>query len=103
MIDALGDRNEKGEDPPFICLKSSYFEWRKVRLPADREDSGPMTLFYEQSKNEGEFCNLEGGELEVNKTLVSKFTIAPSKIAADTLEIECTPLEVYDALGLGRF
>ena len=54
MIGALGDRNEKGEDTPSVCLKPSYFEWRKVRLPADREDSGPiaMSMFYDQSKRE---------------------------------------------------
>ena len=32
MIGALGDRSEKEEDPPFVRLKPSYFEWRKVRL-----------------------------------------------------------------------
>ena len=46
MIDTLGDRNKKGEDPPFVRLKPLYFEWRKVRLPADGEDLGPMALFY---------------------------------------------------------
>ena len=45
MIDALGDRNEKGEDPPLVRLKPSYFEWRKVRLPLDREDLGAMAVF----------------------------------------------------------
>ena len=40
MIGSLGDRSEKGEDPPFVRLKPAYFEWRKVRLPSDREDSG---------------------------------------------------------------
>ena len=45
MIGALGGRSETGEDPPFVRLKPSYFEWRKVRLPSDREGSGQMTVF----------------------------------------------------------
>ena len=68
MIGALGDRSKKGEDPPFVRLKPSYFEWRKVRLPSDQEDSGQMAVFYDQQENEGDFCNLEGGELELNNT-----------------------------------
>ena len=87
MIGALGDRSEKGENPPFVRLKPSYFEWRKVRLPLDREDLGQMAVFYEQPENEGDFCNLEGGELELNDTSVPKFALVPSKIAVDALEV----------------
>ena len=47
MICALGDRNKKVEDPPFVRLKPSYFEWRKVRLPSDREDLGQMAVLCE--------------------------------------------------------
>ena len=92
MIGALGDRNKKGEDPPFVWLKPSYLEWRKVRLPADQEDSVPMAVFFEQSQNEGEFCNLEGGKLKINETSVPKSALVSSKIAADALEIRYTSL-----------
>ena len=87
MIGTLGDRNKKGEDPPFIRLKLSYFEWRKVRLLSDQEDSGQMAVFYDQQENEGDFCNLEGGDLELNDTWVPKLVLVPSKIAVDALEV----------------
>ena len=57
-----------------------------------------MALFYEQPENKGDFCNLEGGELELNDTLVPKFALVPSKIAANALEMGYTPWEVHDAL-----
>ena len=75
-----------------------YFEWRKVRLSSDPEDSGQITVFYDQPENEGEFCNLEGGESELNDTSVPKCTLVPSKIAAGALEVGYTSWEVYDAL-----
>ena len=98
ILGALEDRNKTGEDPPFVRLKPSYFEWRKVRLPVDREDSGPMATYYDQQENEGQFCPLEEGEVEANKTPVPKFTLVPAKIAADALEEGHTPWKVYDAL-----
>ena len=77
---ALGDRNKERQDPPFVRLKPSYFECRKVRLPADREDSGPMATFCDTPDNEGKFCNLEGGELKIDETPVPKFALLfPSK------------------------
>ena len=79
MLGALGDRNETGEDPPFVRLKPSYFEWRKVRLPVDREDSGPMATYYDQPENEGQLCTLEEGEVKANVTPVPKFTLVPEK------------------------
>ena len=97
-LGALGDRNERGEDPPFVRLKPSYFEWRKVRLPADLEDSGRMAVYYDQRENEGQFCPLEEGDLEATETAVPKFALVPAKIAADALEEGYTPWEVYDAL-----
>ena len=57
-----------------------------------------MAIFFEQSQNEGEFCNLEGGELKINETSVPKFALVSSKTAADALEIRYTSQEVYDAL-----
>ena len=39
---------KKGDGPPFVRLKPSYFEWRKVRLPSDRDNSGQMAVFYDQ-------------------------------------------------------
>ena len=98
MVGALGDRSETGEDPPFVRLKPSYFEWRKVRLPMDQEDSGQMATFYDQPENEGEFCSLDAGELEMNETTVPKLALVPSKIAADALEVGYMPWEVHDAL-----
>ena len=83
---ALGDRNEKGEDPPFIRLKPSYFEWRGVKLPSDQEDSGAIATFYDKSKNKEEFCYLEGAELDIEQTHVPKFCLVPAKIALDALE-----------------
>ena len=79
-------------------LQPSYFEWRKVRLLSDREDSGQMAVFYDQPENERDFCNLEGGELELNDTWVPKFSLFPSTIAADALEVGYMPWEVRDAL-----
>ena len=79
-------------------LKPSYFEWRKVRLPADLEDSGRMAVYYDQRENEGQFCPLEEGDLEATETAVPKFALVPAKIAADALEEGYTPWEVYDAL-----
>ena len=98
MFGALGDRSKKGEDPPLVLLKPSYFEWRKVRLPSDREDSGAMAVFYEQPENEGDFYHLEGGKLELNDTSVPNFALVPLKIAADALEVGYTPWEVHDAM-----
>ena len=98
MLGALGDRNKAGQDPPFVRLKPSHFEWQKVRLPTDYDDSGPMATFYDTPGNEGDFCNLEGGELEIDETPVPKIALVPSKIAAGALEQGQTPWEVYDAL-----
>ena len=98
MAGALEDRSKTGGDPPFVRLKPSYFEWRKVRLLLDQEDSGPMATFYDQPENEGEFCSLNAGELEMNETAVPKLALVPSKIAADALEVGYTPWEVHDAL-----
>ena len=64
----------------------------------DREDSGQMAVFYEHPENEGDFCNLEGGELEMNDTSMPKFALVPSKIVADALEVGYTPWEVHDTL-----
>ena len=86
MMGAPGDRNNEGQNPPFVRLKPFYFEWRKMRLPTDRKDSGPMATFYDTPDNEGDFCNLEGGELEINKMLMPKFALVSSEIAADALE-----------------
>ena len=36
--------------------------------------------------------------MELNDTLVPKFALVSSKIAADTLEVGYTPWEVHDAL-----
>jgi hypothetical protein len=57
-----------------------------------------MATFYDTPENEGEFCKLDGGELEIDETSVPKFALVPSKIAADALEEGHTPWEVYDAL-----
>ena len=95
---ALGDRNEKGEDPPFVRLKASYFEWRGVKLPSDPDDSGPMATYYDKRENEGEFCSLEGVDLDIEQTHVPKFCLVPAKIALDALELGLTPWEVYEAL-----
>ena len=95
---ALGDRNKEGQNPLFVRLKPSHFEWWKVRLPTDRGDSGPMATFYDTPGNKGDFCNLGGGELEIDETPVPKFALVPSKIAANALEAGQTPWEVYDAL-----
>ena len=88
---AVGDRNKEGQDPPFVHIKPSYFEWRKVRLPADPEDLGPIATFCDTSDNKGEFCNLKGCELEIDETPVPKFALVPSKIATDALEEGQTP------------
>ena len=97
-LGALGDRNKKGEDPPFIRLKPSYFEWRGLKLSSNQEYSGPMATFYDNSANKGEFCNLEGNDVDIEQTFVPKFALVPSKIARDALELGYTPWEVYDAL-----
>ena len=55
--------------------------------PSGPRRFGTNDLVLRTVKNEGEFCNLEGGELEVNKIAVPKFALVPSKIAAEALEI----------------
>ena len=57
-----------------------------------------MATFYDTPDNKWEFCNLKGGELEIDETPVPKFALVPSKIAVDALEEGQTPWEVYDAL-----
>ena len=98
MVGVLEDRTKKEEDPPFIRLKPSCFEWRSVRLGTDREDSGWMAMFYNEPANKGESCHLEGGGLEMDGTQVPKIALVPAKLAADALEEEYTPWEVYNAL-----
>ena len=87
MVGALEDMSETGEDPPFVRLKSLYFECHKVRLPLDQEDSGQMATFYDQPESKGQFCSLDTGELEMNETVVPKLALIPSKIAVDAFEV----------------
>ena len=49
-------------------------------------------------ENEGEFSNLDAGDLDMNETSVPKLALVPSKIAADALEGGYMPWEVHDAL-----
>ena len=57
-----------------------------MRLPGEREDSGAMATFYDTPDNKWEFCNLKGGELEIDETPIPKFALVPSRIAANALE-----------------
>ena len=82
MRGALRDRHETGEDPPVVRLQPSYFERRQVRLPADREDLGPMTTYHDPPEKEGHFCPLEEGEGEANETPVPKCALVPAKICS---------------------
>ena len=45
-----------------------------------------MATFYDTPDNEWEFCNLEGGKLEIDETPIPKFALVPSRIAANALE-----------------
>ena len=69
-----------------------------MKLPTDQEGSGPMATFYDKSENEGKFCHLEDGDLDIEQTFVPKFCLIPAKIARDALELGYTSWDVYDAL-----
>ena len=57
-----------------------------------------MATFYDDSTNEGNFCNLEGNALMPSNTWVPKFVLVRSKIAKDALELGYTSWDVYEAL-----
>jgi hypothetical protein len=93
---ALGDRTQEGDNPPVVRLKPSYFEWRQVNLPTDKEDSGPVATHYDTT--EGELFQLEDNQAEADSTWVPKLALMPAKIALDAMELEWQPWDVYEAL-----
>ncbi len=46
----MDDRQEDGTNPPFICLKPCYWDWRDVKLPSSLLDTWPIAVHYDHQQ-----------------------------------------------------
>ena len=103
VLGAVGDRGSDGTNPPFVKLKETYFAWRKVRLPRDKTDNGPLAQH--AAAHPREFCALDEGELDVDETSIPKLGLVPAAVAEEAAEAEATgdawtPMDLHERISV---
>mmetsp|Transcript_28403 Transcript_28403/g.59963 ORF Transcript_28403/g.59963 Transcript_28403/m.59963 type:complete len:210 (+) Transcript_28403:171-800(+) len=89
-LGAIGDRDDE-EDPGFVCLKKSLFEWQNVTLVDSTDDISEIATWFDGAENTEKYFNTSNAVMATEAVAIPKLAMIPAEIGLAIVSERCTP------------